>query len=324
MQPTLRLSRARARAVQDGLQEGFLGSRRLRVLGGGEPPHPPAIEHPLPAAASRPAFFFELGCPASYLAAERIERAFGQVSWVPTARLSRSWAADALTVATALAPVRREAAALRLPLVMPEHFGVDPVSAARATAFAASQGEGARFALASFRLEFCGGYDLDTRAVLAEAARAGRSQRPGQPAGCRRLALGRAALRNRSPTRGVAGSPQPRDQDRRAMVPGPRRGQRRCRVLCAQRAARSGGAGEDELGAGQRVSLGDSLARISRNRLPTRASSRAAGRLALCDPDRSFDLLAPLPLSSTSCCMGDPVGCRTLAALTGASAGAGA
>ena len=33
--------------------------------------------------ASRSAFFFDLGCPFSYLTAERVERALGDVDWVP-------------------------------------------------------------------------------------------------------------------------------------------------------------------------------------------------------------------------------------------------
>ena len=31
----------------------------------------------------RPAFYFDLGCPFSYLAAERVERLLGEVDWIP-------------------------------------------------------------------------------------------------------------------------------------------------------------------------------------------------------------------------------------------------
>lgn len=133
----------------------------------------PAISgSPAGAATGRPVFFFELGCPATYLAAERIERAFGQVRWVPTARLPRSRDRDAQAGAELLARARREADALRLPLVVPERLGADFLPAWRAAAFAAGHGAGGRFALAASRLAFCGGYDIDTRTVLTEAARA--------------------------------------------------------------------------------------------------------------------------------------------------------
>ena len=37
-----------------------------------------------PTRGLRPAFFFDLTCPFSYLAAERVERALGDVEWIPT------------------------------------------------------------------------------------------------------------------------------------------------------------------------------------------------------------------------------------------------
>ncbi len=122
--------------------------------------------------ASRVVFFFDLGCPASYLAAERIERAFGQVRWVPTAQLPGARRRDAQATAELLASVAREADSLRLPLIVPERFGAEFLPARRAAAFAAAYGAGGRFALATSRLAFCGGYDIDTRIVITEAARA--------------------------------------------------------------------------------------------------------------------------------------------------------
>src|SRR5512142_2425360 len=38
-----------------------------------------------PAPGQTAAFFFDLGCPFSYLAAERVERVLGDVEWIPTA-----------------------------------------------------------------------------------------------------------------------------------------------------------------------------------------------------------------------------------------------
>ncbi len=34
-------------------------------------------------ADAAPAFFFDLGCPLSYLSAERVERDLGKVEWSP-------------------------------------------------------------------------------------------------------------------------------------------------------------------------------------------------------------------------------------------------
>jgi 2-hydroxychromene-2-carboxylate isomerase len=133
---------------------------------------PAAIRSPTVACATGVIFFFELGCPASYLAAERVERAFGHVRWVPTAQLAGARRRDASALAELLALAAREAASLRLPLIVPERFGAEFLPARRAAAFAAANGGGGRFALAASRLAFCGGYDIDTRVVLTEAARA--------------------------------------------------------------------------------------------------------------------------------------------------------
>jgi len=124
-----------------------------------------------PAPSGRPAFFFDLACPFSYLAAERIERILGDVEWIPTASQlvdGQEWA---------LKPsVRREAehraAELRLPLVWPDGFPATAATALRAASYAAEVGCGARFALAACRLAFCGGFDLDDPEILVEAAAA--------------------------------------------------------------------------------------------------------------------------------------------------------
>jgi 2-hydroxychromene-2-carboxylate isomerase len=122
--------------------------------------------------SARPAFFFDLACPFSYIAAERVERLLGDVDWVPTpsdvVRDGGGWAGrDAMLVqATALAR------AARLPLVWPERFPAAVPRALRATAYAAELGAGARFALAASRMAFCGGFDLDEPSVLVEVAAA--------------------------------------------------------------------------------------------------------------------------------------------------------
>jgi 2-hydroxychromene-2-carboxylate isomerase len=113
----------------------------------------------------RPAFYFDLGCPLSYLAAERVERLLGEVEWVPVR--SRSVGCPA--------PAKQEVAeerarALRLPIVWPERYPRRVPHATRAAVYACEGGVGARFALAAFRLAFCGGYDIDDPGVLSELA----------------------------------------------------------------------------------------------------------------------------------------------------------
>jgi 2-hydroxychromene-2-carboxylate isomerase len=115
---------------------------------------------------SSAAFFFALGCPFSYLAAERVERAFGEIEWVPLPGPlpTHTWPQEALEVA------EREAAALRLPFAGPDRLPADCRPAARAAVFAARQGLVARFALAVSRLVFCGGFELDDPETISEAA----------------------------------------------------------------------------------------------------------------------------------------------------------
>jgi len=124
-----------------------------------------------PTRSLRPAFFFDLSCPFSYLAAERIERVLGDVDWVPTAGtvLRRETESDQAAVR---AHAETCAVALRLPLVWPEHFPAETPSAMRAAAYAVEIGAGSRFVLAASRLAFCGGFDLEDPEILAEAAAA--------------------------------------------------------------------------------------------------------------------------------------------------------
>ena len=124
-----------------------------------------------PTHGARPSFFFDLGCPLSYLAAERVERVLGDVEWIPTAGAvlhGDSWS-DAAAVR---AHAETCAVALRLPLVWPDRFPADTPGALRAAAHAAEIGAGSRFALAASRLAFCGGFDLEDPEILAEAAAA--------------------------------------------------------------------------------------------------------------------------------------------------------
>lgn len=118
-----------------------------------------------------PSFFFNLACPFSYLAAERVERVLGDVEWVPVA-LDAASHPNRSQLAATRAHAESCAVALRLPLVWPETFPGSTPRALRAACFAAERGAGARFALAAGRLAFCGGFDLQDPEILAEAAAA--------------------------------------------------------------------------------------------------------------------------------------------------------
>jgi 2-hydroxychromene-2-carboxylate isomerase len=126
-------------------------------------------------ASLRAEFMFDLACPFTYLAAERIERAFDDVTWTPasvTALRRGSLADDEVGVAAVRAAAEERAAAVRLPLVWPENWPSEVPAAMRVAAHAAATGRGAAFVLAAGRLAFCGGFDLDDPEILAEAAAA--------------------------------------------------------------------------------------------------------------------------------------------------------
>ena len=126
-------------------------------------------------ASLRAEFLFDLACPFTYLAAERVERAFDDVTWTAastTALRRGSLASDepgparrarrrgrARGRAAAAAGVARQLAGRR-PRAM------------RVAVYAAEAGRAAAFALAAGRLAFCGGFDLDDPEIIAEAAAA--------------------------------------------------------------------------------------------------------------------------------------------------------
>jgi 2-hydroxychromene-2-carboxylate isomerase len=123
----------------------------------------------------RAQLFFDLACPFTYLAIERVERAFPQVAWTATSSETlqrRSLADDPEGAELVRAAAERRAAELRLPLVWPEHFPREVPAAMRAAAYASEQGRGGEFVLAAGRLAFAGGFDLDDPEILAEAAAA--------------------------------------------------------------------------------------------------------------------------------------------------------
>jgi 2-hydroxychromene-2-carboxylate isomerase len=126
-------------------------------------------------AVRRAEFLFDLACPFTYLAAERVERGFDAVRWTPastTALRAGSLAADPAALAAVRAAAERRAAMLRLPLSWPETFPTEVPAAMRVASHAAERGRGAAFVLAAGRLAFCGGFDLDDPDILLEAAAA--------------------------------------------------------------------------------------------------------------------------------------------------------
>jgi 2-hydroxychromene-2-carboxylate isomerase len=122
---------------------------------------------PSPDAAR---FFFALDCPLSYLTAERVERALGEIEWFPVLGLLSAPAEREAHARDRMRLAEREAQILQLPLVEPHRFPMDSRKAARAAAFAADAGVGSTFALAVARLAFCGGFDISSDNVIEEAA----------------------------------------------------------------------------------------------------------------------------------------------------------
>ena len=121
-----------------------------------------------PVARPAIAFSFDLASPWTYVAAERVERAFPGASWHPVA----AHGDPAATGEREREAAEARAAELGLPLVWPERARDGGRVAMRVAAWAAEQGQAPAFVLAASRLAFCGGFDLDDPEILAEAAAA--------------------------------------------------------------------------------------------------------------------------------------------------------
>src|SRR4051794_3073830 len=74
-------------------------------------------------------FYFDLASPFIYLAAERVDRTFRNVTWIPAFRRLAGQGADLVRERTS---ADARAAALRLPLVWPEGWPRDVPGAMRA------------------------------------------------------------------------------------------------------------------------------------------------------------------------------------------------
>lgn len=121
-------------------------------------------------------FFFALECPLSYLAAERVERALGEIEWVPViGALGEPVPAVVDGDREQLALERLELALghadrLRLPMVDPPVFPMNSRRASRVAVYAAEHDRVHQYSLSMSRLAFCGGFDLDDDIVIEEAA----------------------------------------------------------------------------------------------------------------------------------------------------------
>jgi 2-hydroxychromene-2-carboxylate isomerase len=131
------------------------------------------------STADAPSFFFDLGSPAAYVAAERALQVLPGVEWVPV--LARElpgaerW--DAFRCAEerdiALAQIERAAADHGLQaLRWPDPFPFDSLFAMRVATYAKQIGRTVAFALAAYRQAFAGGRSLaePDNVVIAAAA----------------------------------------------------------------------------------------------------------------------------------------------------------
>jgi 2-hydroxychromene-2-carboxylate isomerase len=129
-------------------------------------------------------FYFDLGSPYAYLTAERISGLFGeaglpQPEWQPVLlgglfkRFGRDSWANGPERAAGMAEVERRAATYGLPpIVWPEPWPGNTLTAMRVATFAKQTGRTVAFALAAFRQAFAAGRDLSEadNVLLAAAA----------------------------------------------------------------------------------------------------------------------------------------------------------
>jgi 2-hydroxychromene-2-carboxylate isomerase len=130
--------------------------------------------------AERPVFYYDLGSPFSYLAAERVNSVLPVVPvWQPIllgavfkATGRSSWG-DGPHRAEGMAEVERRAADRGLPRVSwPDPWPPNTLTAMRAATFAQQAGRAVAFSLAAFRQAFAAGRDLGhlDNVLLAAAA----------------------------------------------------------------------------------------------------------------------------------------------------------
>jgi len=130
------------------------------------------------AEAGTPAFYFDLGSPGAYLAAERVLQIMPVATeWIPVLGRGLPATADGDTFRCverdiAALEIERTAAARGLqPVRWPDPFPFDSLTVMRAATYAKSIGRVVAFSLAAFRQAFAGGWALDDPdSVLIAAA----------------------------------------------------------------------------------------------------------------------------------------------------------
>jgi 2-hydroxychromene-2-carboxylate isomerase len=136
------------------------------------------------ADGDRPLFFYDLGSPYAYLAAERVNALFAEIrgeppEWQPILlgglfkRFGRDSWARGEGRDEGMREVKRRASAYGLPPISwPEPFPGNTLLAMRAATYAKEIGRGVSFSLAAFRQAFAAGRDLTERdnVLLAAAA----------------------------------------------------------------------------------------------------------------------------------------------------------
>jgi 2-hydroxychromene-2-carboxylate isomerase len=136
------------------------------------------------AQGTRPVFFYDLGSPYAYLAAERVHAVFAEArteppEWQPILlgglfkRFGRDSWARGEGRAEGMREVERRASAYGLPPVSwPEPFPGNTLAAMRVATYAKQIGRAPSFSLAAFRQAFAAGRDLTEpdNVLLAAAA----------------------------------------------------------------------------------------------------------------------------------------------------------
>ena len=124
-------------------------------------------------APPRTTLFFDLRSPYTYLAAERADRLFAGLEWLPASSdVLGCGEPDGEGASAGPSAASERARLLGLPLVWPEPQAHSVRGAMRVASLAAERGCAAAFVLAASRLAFCGGFDIDDPEILAEAAAA--------------------------------------------------------------------------------------------------------------------------------------------------------
>jgi 2-hydroxychromene-2-carboxylate isomerase len=116
----------------------------------------------------RATFFFDLGSPYTYLAAERADRGFALLDWQPV----RSAASPEPFGDDAREQIAARADELSLPLVWVPEQPLYVPRAMRVATLAAERGTAAEFVLAATRLTFAGSFDIEDPQILAVAGHA--------------------------------------------------------------------------------------------------------------------------------------------------------